>query len=268
MTKLGLDFKHSIVISQEVVSLYKNILSVKENEAFVHATISKEMEDFSRVISIGSKMLLENKITGKLLFDLEQSHGFYFELSEDLLSDWGKPINEETRNEYLNEKKRHQELSRSTSVGMFKGGLADHSDQVIKYHTATHLLHQALRDVLGDTVRQEGSNITGERLRFDFSFDRKPTDEEVKKVEVIINQKIQEGLPVEREIMKRQEAEKLGALSFFKEKYGEEVSVYSIAAYSKEFCGGPHVQNTSEIGNIQITKTEKIGANLLRVYAE
>jgi alanyl-tRNA synthetase len=156
---------------------------------------------------------------------------------------------------------------------MFKGGLADQSEQTIKYHTATHLLHQALFELLGDDVRQEGSNITGERLRFDFTASKKLNDEEKEKLEKIINQKIQEALPVNFQIMPKAEASKIGAKSFFREKYPEMVKIYYVGndlqtAYSKEFCGGPHVKNTAEISSIKILKYEKIGNNLYRIYAK
>jgi alanyl-tRNA synthetase len=142
----------------------------------------------------------------------------------------------------------------------------------IKYHTATHLLHQALHDVLGDGVGQKGSNITPERLRFDFSYDKKMTDEEKKKVEDIINEKIKLGLPVQNVVMPKAEAEKTGARHFFGEKYGDEVSIYFIGndlqtAYSKEFCGGPHVKNTSELGTFKIQKEEASSQGVRRIKA-
>jgi alanyl-tRNA synthetase len=164
----------------------------------------------------------------------------------------------------------------------------DQSEQVVKYHTATHLLHQALCDVLGDSIRQEGSNITGERLRFDFRCDHKPTPEDMARVSSVIQSKIQEALPVNFVMIPKSEAEKLGAKSFFKEKYPDMVKVYIIGAsedtihamssqpfaighspfaYSLEFCGGPHVSNTKEIGTIELYKMEKIGKDLYRVYA-
>jgi alanyl-tRNA synthetase len=159
-------------------------------------------------------------------------------------------------------------------VHKFKGGLADPSDKkVIQYHTATHLLHQALCDVLGSGVVQKGSNITSERLRFDFSHPRKMTPEEIKKVEDIVNEKIREALPVQKVVMPISEAEKTGAKHFFGEKYGDEVSIYFIGdsldnAYSKEFCGGPHVDNTSELrGTFKILKEEAVSAGVRRIKA-
>jgi alanyl-tRNA synthetase len=154
----------------------------------------------------------------------------------------------------------------------FKGGLADNSEQVVRYHTTTHLLHQALHDVLGDRVMQKGSNITPERLRFDFSHSTKMTDEEKKRVEDIVNAKIAESLTVNKIIMPRNEAEKTGARHFFGEKYGDEVSIYYIgndlqSAYSKEFCGGPHVTNTVNLGKFKIQKEEAVSAGVRRIKA-
>ena len=154
----------------------------------------------------------------------------------------------------------------------FKGGLFGTGEIETKYHTATHLLHQALRDVLGTSVEQKGSNITVERARFDFAFDRKMTDEEKKKVENIINEKIQAKLPVNKIIMKKADALKTGALHFFGDKYGDEVNVYYIgnsltSAYSKEFCGGPHVENISVLGNFKILKEEAVSAGVRRIKA-
>ncbi len=169
--------------------------------------------------------------------------------------------------------KEHQDLSRAGSEQKFKGGLGDTSEKSLQYHTATHLLHKALRDVLGSTVGQKGSNITPERLRFDFSFERKMTDEEKKKVEEIVNEKIKEALPVQSKIMPKADAEETGALHFFGEKYGDQVSVYYIGntiadAFSKEYCGGPHVKNTSELkGTFKIQKEEAVSAGVRRIKA-
>ena len=167
---------------------------------------------------------------------------------------------------------KHQELSRTSSAGMFKGGLSDASEENKKLHTATHLLHQALQDVLGGEINQKGSNITAERLRFDFNFSRKMTDEEKKKVEDIVNKKIAQKLPVHKIIMNKEEAEKTGASHVFGDKYGDEVSVYYIGdslqtAYSKEFCGGPHVDNIGTLGHFRILKEEAVSAGVRRIKA-
>ncbi len=165
-------------------------------------------------------------------------------------------------------KSAHQESSRTASKGMFKGGLQDQSETTTKYHTATHLLHAALRKVLGNHVSQKGSNITAERLRFDFSHPTKLTDEEIKKVEDLVNEKIAENIPVTKKEMNKNEAIAQGAMAFFPEKYPEITNVYSIGDFSKELCGGPHVSSTGEIGRIKIVKEESVGSGSRRIYAQ
>jgi alanyl-tRNA synthetase len=166
----------------------------------------------------------------------------------------------------------HEAKSRAGAEQKFKGGLGDTSEMSVRYHTATHLLHQALRDVLGGHVQQKGSNITPERLRFDFAHPAKMTDEEKARVEPIVNEKITAALPVTCQVMPKAEAEASGALHFFGDKYGDEVSVYYIGdtladAYSKEFCGGPHVSNTSELGAFKIQKEEAVAQGVRRIKA-
>ncbi|MCX6705921.1 MAG: alanine--tRNA ligase, partial [Candidatus Woesebacteria bacterium] len=156
----------------------------------------------------------------------------------------------------------------TASTGMFKGGLADNSQEVTKLHTATHLLHASLRKILGEGVSQKGSNITSERLRFDFSYSQKLTDEELTRVEDLINLQIEKDLPVTNSVMSLDEAIKFGALHFFAEKYGKEVKVYKIGDFSIEVCGGPHVTHTAEIGHVKIIKEEKVGAGILRIYVK
>ncbi|MDO8515323.1 MAG: alanine--tRNA ligase, partial [bacterium] len=170
--------------------------------------------------------------------------------------------------EFEKENKRHQELSRTASAGMFKGGLADQSETVTKYHTATHLLHKALRTVLGDSVHQEGSNLTAERLRFDFTYSSKLTDEELKNVESLVNKAITDNLIQKVETMTYDEAVASGALAFFKEKYPEKVTVYSFGDYSKEICGGPHVENTGILGHFEIFKQEAVSSGIRRIYGK
>ena len=166
----------------------------------------------------------------------------------------------------------HQENSRAGAQIKFKSGLAGDGITEVKYHTATHLLHQALRLVLGESVQQKGSNITTERLRFDFAFDRKMSDEEKIKVESIVNKKISEGLPMNMVTLPKDEAIQSGALHFFADKYGDMVNVYYIGdnlegAFSKEFCGGPHVKNTSELGHFKIAKEEAVSQGVRRIKA-
>jgi alanyl-tRNA synthetase len=238
----------------------------KKLEKEVVTIIAEEIRKFNLSITNGLKEIKKiEKVDGKIAFDLYQNFGFPYELTEELFREKGQEID---KKQFVTEFNKHKQLSRSASAGKFKGGLADHSEQTIKYHTATHLLHQALFDVVGPDIRQEGSNITTARLRFDFASTLKPTEEQIKKVEEVINGKIKEALKVEFKIIPKEEALKLGAKSFFREKYPDMVKVYFVGNYSKEFCGGPHVKNTSEIGKIEIYKFEKIGSNLYRIYAK
>lgn len=247
-----------------IIDTYKGIYFDGSEGKAIKEVISDEMNRFSGTLERGLREINKRpSIDGKVAFDLFQSYGFPIELTSELAAEKGIALDVQ---EFEKEMQSHRELSKSSSAGKFKGGLADSSDQVLKYHTATHLLHQALKDVFGDVIRQEGSNITQERLRFDTRIDKKPTDDEILRVEEIINTKIKESLPVYKKDMSRDEADKLGAASFFREKYGDVVSVYFIGDYSKEFCGGPHVSNTSEIGQLVITKVKSIGSNLLRIY--
>ncbi len=249
-----------------IIDIYKGVYLEADDAGKIQPIIEEEINRFNKTLNNGLKILEKiEKPTGKQVFDLYQSYGFPKELTEELLKEKGLSFD---KKQFDEEFEKHKNLSRTSSAGMFKGGLADHSEQTIKYHTATHLLHQALFDILGDSIRQEGSHITGERLRFDFYSPIKPTYEQIKKAELIIDKKIKEALPVSFKIIPREEAYKLGARSFFREKYPDMVKVYFVGDYSKEFCGGPHVKNTSEIGQIKIFKFEKTGSNLYRIYAK
>jgi alanyl-tRNA synthetase len=210
------------------------------------------------------------KIDAKKAFDLYQSYGFPIEITKELFSKKGQVIEKEA---FEKELEKHKELSRTASVGIFKGGLADVSEKTTKLHTATHLLHAALRQVLGKHVKQKGSNITAERLRFDFSHPAKLSSEEIKRVEKLVNDQIKKNLPVICKTKTFKEAVDEGALAFFKEKYGKKVKVYSIGnpakggqVFSKEVCGGPHVEKTGYLGHVRIIKQEKIGAGVMRIY--
>jgi len=247
-------------------SINKTDLNLKGS----NSVIEEELERFKNSLQKGiSRIEKIEKIDGKNAFDLYQSYGFPLEVTKEIFEKKGQVIEKDS---FEMEFEKHKELSRTASSGTFKGGLADKSEETVKLHTATHLLHWALRKELGEVVKQEGSNITGKRLRFDFSFDRKLTEKEVGKLEELINEKIKEALPVVKTIEDKKKALKSGALSFFREKYPDKVSVYTIGRegdwISKEFCGGPHVGNTSEIGRVRISKQKKIGSNLIRVYAE
>lgn len=234
--------------------------------------INKEEIKFKETLSQGLKEFEK----GTDAFTLFSSYGFPLELTLELAKEKGIKIDVGEFNEKF---KKHQALSRTGAEQKFKGGLADANDEmVVRYHTATHLLHQALFDVLGEKVMQKGSNITGERLRFDFTHGAKMTDEEKNKVEDIVNEKIAQKLPMNNVIMSREEAEKTGAKHFFGEKYGDQISIYFIGndlatAYSKEFCGGPHVKNTSELAGpegkwkFKIQKEEAVSAGVRRIKA-
>ncbi|MEK7472615.1 MAG: alanine--tRNA ligase-related protein [Patescibacteria group bacterium] len=205
----------------------------------------------------------EDKITGKIAFDLYQSYGFPLELTVELFKDKGQKVN---LDDFKKEFEKHKEVSRSTSKGMFRGGLEDHGEETTKLHTATHLLHTALRKVLGDTVSQKGSHITADRLRFDFSYPEKLTEDQITKVFDLISKKIDEDLPVTFIETTPEEAIKMGALHFFAEKYGEKVKMYSIGDFSREICGGPHVTSTKLVGDVRMIKQEKIGSGIIRIY--
>jgi len=235
-----------------------------ENFKEVKDVVQAEFNTFMITMKEGLKHVKDN-MTAQEIFSLYETFG----LPVDVLRDKAKDFNQEEFNELL---KQHQEKSRTASAGMFKGGLADHDPKTIRLHTAHHLLLAALQQVLGKDVKQKGSNINQERLRIDFSFDRKLTDEEKKKVEGMVNEKIQEGLTVEKREMQKEEAEKLGAEMEFGVKYGNTVSVYFIEdkkgnVFSKEFCGGPHVSNTSELGKFKIVKEESVSAGVRRIKA-
>ncbi len=214
----------------------------------------------------------QQKFKVEKAFYFVTSKGLPVELVKEIVVSFGFSLEDNFDEKFSNLIKKHQEVSKIGAEQRFKGGLADTSEISIKYHTATHLLHQALYDVLGSEVGQKGSNITPERLRFDFSFPRKMTEEEKSAVENLVNEKINEALPVQKTVMAKDEAEKTGARHFFGEKYPDEVSVYFVgenieSAYSKEFCGGPHVSNTSELGKFKIVKEEAVSAGVRRIKA-
>lgn len=249
---------------------YKDMgyLDLSKEDSF-RATVYAEVENFSKTLDKGLKRLQRlPKITGKIAFDLYQSFGFPLELTLEILREKGQEIDQQ---EFRNEFVKHQDISRS--VGVFKGGLIDQSIETIRLHTATHLLHSALRKVLGDSVFQKGSNITPERLRFDFSYDKKLTDEQVSQVEVLVNEQIDKSLPVSFEEKTLEEAKLEGALANFGERYGERVFVYTIGDprgewFSKEVCGGPHVGSLSQMnGHVRIIKQESVSLGVRRIYA-
>ncbi|MEK7501576.1 MAG: alanine--tRNA ligase [Patescibacteria group bacterium] len=263
-------------ISQTYINIYPEIQKKKNS---IREEINKEIDRFNKTIGIGIKefnKLSEKDISGVSAFMLFSSYGLPIDMIIELAQ--SKGLNVDVK-EFEDEFKKHQELSRAGAEKKFKGGLADVNDEmVVRYHTATHLLHQALHDVLGENVVQKGSNITPERLRFDFTHGTKMTDEEKKKVEEIVNEKISAALSVNKIIMPRDEAEKTGAKHSFGEKYGDEISIYYIGeslekAYSKEFCGGPHISNTKELAGpegkwtFKIVREEAVARGIRRIKA-
>jgi len=255
------------IVINEYGDHYENLF--EKGEEIKH-TIAEEEKKFRETLSRGMKEFekIEGDVSAKDAFDLYQSYGFPLEVTNDMAKEKGKKVDVEG---FEKEFEKHQEVSRTASVGKFKGGLGDTSEMSLKYHTATHLLNVALRKVLGDHVEQKGSNITPERLRFDFSHPEKMTDEEKQKVENWINEIIEGDLPVSFEEVSLDEAKEMGATGVFGEKYGERVKVYKIGEadniVSMEICGGPHVKRTGVLGKFKITKEESSSAGVRRIKA-
>ena len=255
-------------IARLLISKYKKYYSeLDSNEVVVLEVLKNEKEKFNRTLEKGLREFakVSNKdIDGETAFHLYDTYGFPIELTEELAHDAG--INVDIKG-FQEKFKAHQELSRTASAGKFKGGLAGNSEIETKYHTATHLLNAALKVVVGPDVHQKGSNITDERMRFDFSCDHKLSDEEKQKAEDLVNLWISEGLDVRAQEMAKEDAIKSGAECMFIEKYPDIVTVYSIGDISKELCGGPHVKNTSELGHFKIKKEEASSAGVRRIKA-
>lgn len=241
-----------------------------KNKAFISNELKKEEARFLNTLAQGLKKFEQvaqgnKRISGEDAFLLFQSFGFPIEMTKELAQENGIEVDEKGFNDAY---EKHQELSRIGAERKFKGGLADASEETTKLHTATHLLNEALRIVLKKKdIVQKGSNITPERLRFDFNFDRKLTDAELKEIEKLVNEQIQKALPVKRAEMSVEEAKKKGAQAMFEQKYGEIVSVYSMGNFSFEVCGGPHVGNTKELGKFRILKEESSAAGIRRIKA-
>ena len=241
--------------------IIKNVI-LEEKDKFVK-TLTKGEKEFEKEIAEIRKQGKE-VVDGKIVFRLYDTYGFPPEVTEELAQENGMKIDKEEFNKLF---KEHQEKSRAGSEQKFKGGLASTGEMETKYHTATHLLNAALKQVLGQHVHQKGSNITAERMRFDFSHPSKMTDEEKQKTEDLVNSWIQSAIPVEHMEMKKEEAIKMGAEAMFIEKYGDIVSVYKIGDFSLEVCGGPHVHNTSELGHFKIKKEESSSSGVRRIKA-
>lgn len=255
-------FKIAEVVISQMSEFYGEL---KKNKDFIINQLIEEEKKFAKTIDNGLKEFNKLKvIAGSDAFKLYSTYGFPLEMTIDLIKEKGLTFD---INDFNNEFEKHKSLSRTASEGMFKGGLADHSEIVTKYHTATHLLHQALREVLGTHVEQRGSNITAERMRFDFSHPEKLTPDQLKMVEDLVNEKIQESLNITCELKSVEDAKNNGAIGLFGNKYGNQVNVYAIGDFSKEICGGPHVQNTSELGHFKILKEESVSAGVRRIKA-
>jgi len=269
--KIGIPLAVAITtpLVEIVVRQFKDIYpELLKNQQRVIAGLNLEEDSFERTLEKGlkefKKMSADKIISGSQAFDLYSTYGFPLEMTEELAKEHNVAVD---KTGFAEEMHQHQQLSRTATVGKFKGGLAEHSEQVIKYHTATHLLHQALRQVLGSHVRQKGSNITQQRLRFDFSHNQKMTEAEKRQVEELINQKIKADLPVIFKEMPLEQAKKSGAIGLFGDKYGDQVKVYTIDDFSMEICGGPHVASTGVLGRFKVIKEEACSSGVRRIKA-
>ena len=277
--KLGIEKNFLADIAQAVIENFKCAYpELEQNKEKIFTELSAEENKFCDTLRKGEaefQKLLPNlmknpkkEISGKIAFRLYDTFGFPLELTQELGAENGFTVDVEG---FKEAERKHQEASKTQDAGVAKGGLAEQSDTTTKYHTATHLLQQALVNVLGDKVAQKGSNITNERMRFDFTFDRPMTKEEIQKVEDIVNEQIKKDLPVTMEVMPLEKATAEGARALFTNKYGEDVKVYTIGEkdnwFSKEVCGGPHVQHTAQIGEFKIQKEQSSSAGVRRIRA-
>lgn len=275
MNKLQINLDEiSTLIDINVENLKEMYQELEKNAETIKNVIIEEKDKFVKTLAHGEKEFEKemnrakqsgkDKIEGNVVFKLYDTYGFPPEVTSELAKENGMTVDMKEFDELF---KAHQEKSRLGSEQKFKGGLAEQNDTTIAYHTATHLLNAALKVVLGPETHQRGSNITTERMRFDFNCDHKLTDEEKQKTEDLVNEWIKEALPVTVEEMSKEEAVKSGAECMFIEKYPDIVTVYSIGNVSKELCGGPHVKNTSEIGKFKIKKEEASSAGVRRIKA-
>ena len=275
MNKLEINLDElSTLIDINVENLKEMYPDLEKNKETIKSVILEEKDKFVKTLSNGEKEFTKamnyakqngkNKIDGKIVFHLYDTYGFPPEMTQELAKENNIEIDLEEFNKLF---KEHQEKSRLGSEQKFKGGLADQNEKTIAYHTATHLLHQALRTVLGEHVKQSGSNITEERLRFDFTHPQKMTKEEIQKVEDLVNEQIKKDLKVTCEEMNYEDAKKSGAIGLFTDKYGEKVKVYTIGDFSKEICGGPHVTHTGDMGRFKIKKEESSSSGIRRIKA-
>ena len=275
LNKLKIDLNElEILIEINVNNLKEMYPDLEKNKETIKNVMIEEKNKFIKTLSNGErefekeiKKMQENEkkvISGEIVFRLYDTYGFPPEVTKELAKENGYEVDIKEFDELF---KKHQEKSRLGAEQKFKGGLADQNEKTISYHTATHLLHQALKNVLGDHVKQSGSNITEERLRFDFTHPQKMTKEEIQKVEDMVNEQIQRDLEVTCEEMSYDDAKKSGAIGLFTDKYGEKVKVYTIGDFSKEICGGPHVTHTGNMGKFKIKKEESSSSGIRRIKA-
>ena len=273
MNKLQIDLNElSALIDLNIENLKEMYPELEKNKETIKSVIIEEKDKFVKTLANGEREFfkeiskLENTkiLPGKMVFRLYDTYGFPPEVTKELALENGYEIDLKEFDELF---KKHQEKSRAGSEQKFKGGLAEQNETTIAYHTATHLLNAAIKKVLGTDAHQRGSNITVDRMRFDFNCDHKLTPEEKEKIENLVNEWIQAGLPVTKQEMKKEEAIKSGAECMFIEKYPEIVTVYTIGDVSKELCGGPHVENTKELGKFKIKKEESSSSGVRRIKA-
>ena len=266
---LNLPKNFLIPLARKVIEIYKDIYpEVRSGETDILTIIQKEGEKFEKTLNQGlkqfEKVSAKNEISGEEAFHLFDTYGFPLELTQELAKERDIKVDIKGFQEAF---QKHREISRAGAEKKFGGIGKEAGREAVKLHTATHLLHAALRKVLGNHLRQMGSDITSQRLRFDFSHSQKMTEPELKKVEALVNQRIKENLEVKKEEMSYEEAIKSGALAFFKEKYPQKVTVYTIGDFSKEICAGPHIKKTAELGSFKIIKEESSGAGVRRIRA-
>ena len=272
MLNIDIDSNFEEILANLIIDKYKKYYKeLEENRSIVLEELKKEKVKFNRTLAKGLKefdkmvsSLQDNKLNKDLAFKLYDTYGFPIELTLELANEKNIDVDIEG---FYEKFKAHQELSRKSANGKFKGGLSNNSEIETKYHTATHLLNAALKLVVNKDVHQKGSNITEERMRFDFSCDHKLSEEEIKKAEDIVNTWINEGLDVVCTSMNKEDAIKSGAECMFIERYPDVVTVYTIGDVSKELCGGPHVKNTKELGHFKIIKEEASSSGVRRIKA-
>jgi len=273
LRKLEVNDNVMLDVTNFFIDSYKDhYAEIADRADIIRNAMHQEIQQFAQTLKTGEKEFAKiiselpagSKIEGKECFKLYDTYGFPLEMTVELAKEHGFTADEAGFEEAF---KAHQELSRAGAEQKFKGGLADHSEETTKLHTATHLLHQALRNILGEHVEQKGSNITQERLRFDFNHDEKVTPEQLAKVEEMVNYQIQRNLHVTHDVMTVNQAKDNGAIGLFEDRYGDQIKVYRIGDFSLEICGGPHVAATGEMGTFKIKKEESCGKGVRRIKA-